>query len=175
MVVLIAILACPATCQADESYFALATGNHYRIQSQRPMRECAIERECTELEGSCIANAECDGDLVCGLDNCVSDASMTFSGESMEFSCCVNKCSFRGDAFAGAANSDCCTALSPCGIDQGDCDSDDQCGLGLVCGSNNCPWGGGDDCCTTAPGVADSQDACTRENQCGKCEPVHQV
>ena len=44
----------------------------------------------------------------------------------------------------------CCTSANPCGINQGDCDSDDQCYGDLKCGSNNCIGFVGDsgaDCC----------------------------
>jgi hypothetical protein len=162
------ILIQPATCQSD-SLFSIATNDHFRITSQRPMRECAIERECTELEGSCVANAECDGSLVCGLNNCVADGATTFSGEPMEFNCCVHKCDFRGDMFSGGANSDCCTERSPCNVNQGDCDNDSQCAPGLVCGSGNCPWGGSDDCCVPADESALTHEGCSRDNQCGEC------
>ena len=30
---------------------------------------------------------------------------------------------------------------------EGDCDTDHECEGDLVCGTNNCAWGGGDDCC----------------------------
>jgi len=32
-------------------------------------------------------------------------------------------------------------------LGEGDCDSHCDCGFGLMCGHNNCPWGDGDDCC----------------------------
>ena len=32
-----------------------------------------------------------------------------------------------------------CTSENPCGSDQGDCDTHDECQDGLLCGSNNCP------------------------------------
>ena len=47
----------------------------------------------------------------------------------------------------------CCTSLNRCDIDQGDCDSDSDCKLGLKCGKDNCPmksghqWDSTDDCC----------------------------
>ena len=34
---------------------------------------------------------------------------------------------------------DFCTYENPCGIDEGDCDTHDECLFGLNCGSNNCP------------------------------------
>ena len=46
----------------------------------------------------------------------------------------------------------CCTAADPCEEGEGDCDGDDDCGAGLVCGDNNCKQFGAffhpkDDCC----------------------------
>ena len=47
----------------------------------------------------------------------------------------------------GTRTGNCCTNDNQCGINEGDCDSDAQCLPGLVCGQNNCPWGGGGGCC----------------------------
>ena len=48
---------------------------------------------------------------------------------------------------------DMCTIENPCGLDEGDCDSDVACLEGLACGVNNCPqYLGFDteiDCCYT--------------------------
>ena len=48
----------------------------------------------------------------------------------------------------------CCTddANEPCGLGEGDCDTDDECAGDLVCGTNNCLRMGsgfkkGSDCC----------------------------
>merc|ERR1712133_90813 len=47
---------------------------------------------------------------------------------------------------------ECCSADVPCGLGEGDCDSDDECSGDLVCGTNNCITTGTDftpqaDCC----------------------------
>ena len=45
---------------------------------------------------------------------------------------------------------DCCTEAEKCGVGYGDCDFDNQCQDGLVCGDDNCNNGFGDtayDCC----------------------------
>ena len=34
---------------------------------------------------------------------------------------------------------DFCTIDEPCGVNEGDCDSNDECKNHLFCGSNNCP------------------------------------
>ena len=44
----------------------------------------------------------------------------------------------------------CCTSANPCGLNQGDCDSDDECSGDLKCGTDNClNFGAGNnaDCC----------------------------
>ena len=45
----------------------------------------------------------------------------------------------------------CCTPDQPCGEGQGDCDGNDDCNTGLVCGNNNCmgsSFDSLDDCCS---------------------------
>ena len=54
-----------------------------------------------------------------------------------------------------ASNSDygCCTSSNPCGLGEGDCDSDSECNGDLICGLDNCQsldsgWAYSDiDCC----------------------------
>ena len=44
------------------------------------------------------------------------------------------------DVYIKCSNeNDFCTTVTPCESDQGDCDTDDECQDGLLCGSNNCP------------------------------------
>ena len=48
---------------------------------------------------------------------------------------------------------ECCTSSNLCDINEGDCDSDDDCMEGLKCGTHNCliktglQWDSTDDCC----------------------------
>ena len=53
------------------------------------------------------------------------------------------------DATVGAE--DFCTTDEPCKVDEGDCDSNDECKSHLFCGSNNCPdslgFSSSVDCC----------------------------
>ena len=74
------------------------------------------------------------------------------------------------DVYIKCANEDdFCTPGNPCGIDQGDCDIHDECQVGLVCGSNNCPDSLGFhsefDCCYNA--TVGDEDFCTTDNPCG--------
>ena len=43
----------------------------------------------------------------------------------------------------------CCSNgdIGPCREGEGGCGHDDECEGSLVCGEDNCPWGGGEDCC----------------------------
>ena len=81
------------------------------------------------------------------------------------------------DVFIKCANEDdFCTSQNPCGTDQGDCDTHDECQIGLVCGSNNCPVSLGlhseFDCCYV-PTIGD-EHFCTNNNPCaideGDCD-----
>ena len=77
------------------------------------------------------------------------------------------------DVYIKCANeNDFCTSENPCGTDQGDCDTHDECQDDLVCGSNNCPDSLGYhsefDCCYT-PTVGD-EHFCTTSNPCAENE-----
>ena len=47
----------------------------------------------------------------------------------------------------------CCKSSNQCNVDEGDCDSDSDCKVGLKCGSDNCKvktgldWDYADNCC----------------------------
>ena len=59
----------------------------------------------------------------------------------------------------------CCTADKPCGVGEGDCDSDDQCSGDLKCGTDNCGTGFVDvamDCCQAEPGNINKLDFLTK-------------
>ena len=75
-------------------------------------------------------------------------------------------------------NDACCSIDSVCNIDEGDCDSDEECAEGLICGDDNCPWGDNDDCCvkladTSSSTICDGSnpkmwnECCTSESPCG--------
>ena len=64
----------------------------------------------------------------------------------------------------------CCTKDTPCGINDGDCDSDQDCAGDLKCGTGNCPYthsdGGKYDCCVVRhPCDTTENGGCTQ-----KCE-----
>ena len=85
---------------------------------------CACQT-CTENEGDCDYDYQCQDGLRCGSNKCI-------------------------DIFGFDSNTDCCYATNvgdenfctidyPCKINEGNCDSDDECQSSLFCGSNNCP------------------------------------
>ena len=64
---------------------------------------------------------------VCGLDNCPQS-----KGYSPEDDCCYGV--FVGD------DEFCTTDTNPCGVDEGDCDSNNECQTNLICDTaNSCP------------------------------------
>ena len=86
---------------------------------------CACH-SCSEHEGDCESRNvnQCRKGLKCGSNNC--PASFGFDNHT---DCCY-------DAIVGSE--DFCTMDEPCKVDEGDCDSDDECESHLFCGSNNC-------------------------------------
>ena len=85
---------------------------------------CACH-SCSELEGDCDFDEQCQEGLRCGSNNCPS-----LSGFDNITDCCY-------DAIVGA--DDYCTTQKPCFVDEGNCDSDDECQTDMFCGSKNCP------------------------------------
>ena len=51
-------------------------------------------------------------------------------------------------------DSGCCEPETPCDVGEGDCDEDRDCKGLLICGVDNCPWGGNDNCCMKGNGMS---------------------
>ena len=75
--------------------------------------------------GDCDSNDQCKESLRCGSNNCLD--SFGFNAHT---DCCFT--AILGD-------DDFCSTDEPCEVNEGDCDSDDECKSNLFCGSNNCP------------------------------------
>ena len=82
---------------------------------------CACH-SCSELEGDCDFDDQCQGDLRCGSNKCQDNHTL--------FDCCYG---------TNVGDEDFCTTDEPCEVDKGDCDSNGECKSHLFCGSNNCP------------------------------------
>ena len=98
---------------------------------------CACH-SCSEHEGHCDSNDQCQEGLRCGTDNCPPS-----SGFDWQTDCCYTVI---------VGYEDFCTIDEPCEVDEGDCDSDNECKNHLFCGSNNCPdslgfYSSSIDCC----------------------------
>ena len=87
---------------------------------------CTSENLCGSDEGDCDTHDECQTGLFCGSNNCPNDL-----GFHAEYDCCYAPTS--GDELF-------CTTNNPCAIDEGDCDSNDECQTNLICDTaNSCP------------------------------------
>ena len=101
---------------------------------------CSIENPCTVGEGDCDSNDECEFPLRCGENNCNAIHNSTEFADQAD--CCVSflnktcKSNWKGGSDADTWS--CCTDRAKCIENEGDCDSDDQCIDGLICGENNC-------------------------------------
>ena len=98
---------------------------------------------CSANEGDCDYDHHCKSNLFCGSNNC--PISLGFDSE---VDCCYGKT---------LGEEDFCTTVTPCGEDEGDCDSHDECQTGLTCGYNNCPvilgFDSEVDCCYACSGT----------------------
>ena len=92
-------------------------------------------------EGDCDSNFQCLGGHVCGLNNCPVSL-----GYDSGVDCCFG--TLVGD-------DDFCTSdANPCGENEGDCDSNNECQANLICDiANNCPaslgFASDVNCCTS--------------------------
>ena len=114
---------------------------------------CTSSNPCGEDDGDCDHDGQCKNGHKCGTNNCRSSL-----GFESFYDCCYS------------IEEDICTIKNPCGMNLGDCDSNDECLDGLVCGLNNCPKSLGyypdDDCCYNA--TVGDDDFCTSDaNPCG--------
>ena len=101
---------------------------------------CTSVSPCGINEGDCDDHFECQGELMCGIDNCINILS------SDNFPS-THDCCFEARCNGNQNNTwDCCSymLLNPnnlnhlCGENEGDCDDDLDCVGNLLCGTNNC-------------------------------------
>ncbi len=91
---------------------------------------CTNEGPCRAGEGDCDGDAECETGLVC-----TNDAGARFGFDARIDICLLPDGTVGGGETCPAVlgNGDFCTACGPCAEGEGDCDSDAECGAGLVC------------------------------------------
>lgn len=143
--------------------------------------QCSKDAPCGKGEGDCNKDVDCKNGLLCGKNNCFGE----FGFGTRKDDCCTdhnNYCS-PTDVFPSYRRT-CCTPSTPCPEEHGDCDTDDDCGIDLRCGDNNCkdfhPLAGEkDDCCVKQDYTPPAKPSylpnpawrrCSYEKQCGEKE-----
>ena len=104
---------------------------------------CTSENSCGTNEGDCDAHDECQDDLACGSNNCPQNLEF-----HTEYDCCYAPA--VGDKHY-------CTTNNPCAVDEGDCDSKNECQENLFCElMNSCPshlgFASDMNCCSSGSG-----------------------
>jgi len=130
------------------------SGSHYGVECLSGDEVCYTPgQQC--YNGDCVGNGD---DRTCQCkegfsrneeDICVPAACKRgYEKNSMGY--CKFVGSYNEAPRCRGEENNCCTEDYPCEIGEGDCDYDNQCAGGLVCGYNNCDktFGNGDDCCT---------------------------
>merc|ERR1719318_477414 len=134
----------------------IAANQRRNVVMVKTMVAAQKKNPCDGGEGDCDNDKQCIGSLVCGKDNCA------WGGTD---DCCKPKfkrCSGQDDG--------CCTKGKPCDVGEGDCDNSKQCIGSLVCGYNNCAWGGTDDCCKHMRCKGKDDGCCTKDKPCDEGE-----
>ena len=132
---------------------------------------CTSVSPCGINEGDCDDNFECQGELMCGIDNCINILSSDNFPSTHD--CCYSPC-----VGSQTDTASCCTSVSPCGINEGDCDENFECQGELMCGIDNCinilpsdNFPSTHDCCFTASKCGGNQtfssSCCTSVSPCG--------
>jgi hypothetical protein len=118
------------TLYPDEKLFDLTTWDN---------EFCTWRYPCGTGEGHCTTDAQCTGFLVC-LDTTVSQ---NLYGAPSGGRVCGPPDTARNDGIdacpASGSTWRCSDADCPCGVGQADCDNDQECSSGLVCGIDNGP------------------------------------
>ena len=105
---------------------------------------CSSGIPCKTDEGDCDTHDECENNLRCGEKNC--NATLGFNTQT---DCCYD---------AAMGDPEYCTMENPCGVDEGDCDSDDECQTGLFCDTTSD--------CLSLLGFATGTNCCGSEQTC---------
>jgi hypothetical protein len=155
---------------------------------------CRPDQTCSAFTGCCTTNADCGTGL-----SCVAIQGHLAGLGSSANTCVPSHCFNRVvDIAAGETRADCggpcppclgsssalpgaatyCSATTPCGIGEGDCDSGAECLPGLLCTNDNgykYGWGQIDDACAPSHCINRIQEAALGETgidcggECGSC------
>ncbi len=120
---------------------------------------CTADSPCFEGQGDCDSDSECGDGTTCSMD----------VGASYGLDASVDICEY---ATSAPGDWDYCSAGSPCGEGEGDCDSDSECDAGLSCVNNvgaSYGWDARVDVCEAASSPGD-WDYCSAGSPCGEGE-----
>merc|ERR1711962_1570721 len=135
---------------------------------------CSSTNKCGLGEGDCDNDDHCQAGFKCGKGNCKD----FHPGAHNAADCCIK----AGPTCDGSANAwSCCSSTNKCGEGEGDCDNDNECQSGLVCGKDNCqsfiPGANSQaDCCvkpavaTNCNGSTSAWSCCSANSKCGHGE-----
>ena len=127
---------------------------------------CHVDNKCSEDEGDCDEDSDCESGLKCGSNNCPY-------GFPEEYGCCYDPRPHQ--CTANDTHQECCRGDNKCGVNEGDCDTDSDCESGLKC-VPSCPkeFPEDYDCCNlpqTCTANDTNIDCCWRNgNKCGENE-----
>ena len=102
-----------------DNYGSVVATNDVYIKCANEDDFCTTEYQCGTDQGDCDTHDECQDGLFCGSNNCPDSL-----GFHSEFDCCYVPT--IGDEHF-------CTTENPCAVDEGDCDSNDECQTNLFC------------------------------------------
>ncbi len=135
--------------------------SHRTWSSNGDLSFCSEYSVCFAGQGDCDSDAECDSGLVCSQD----------VGASYGFASNIDVCEAVSGSVPG--DYDYCSSSDPCSEGEGDCDSDSECGSGLVCAQNvgaSYGWASNVDVCEAAGPVPGDYDYCSSSDPCSEGE-----
>merc|ERR1711937_942524 len=128
---------------------------------------CSSTNKCGVGEGDCDGDHECQTGLKCGQDNCKA----FHPGAHSAADCCIPSGTTpsptpsptpAGPTCDGSNTAwNCCSSTNKCGEGEGDCDNDNECQSGLVCGKDNCQ--------SFIPGAHSQADCCVKPAVATRC------
>ena len=97
------------------------------------LHECAVFHPCTECEGHCESDDECEFGLECFYRNGIESVPGCFGEGKSGLNYCFNPLSDQGGVPLESIGVDACTEEEPCGLCQGHCDDNAECAGFLEC------------------------------------------
>ena len=110
---------------------------------------CTSENQCETNQGDCDTHDECQDGLACGSNNCPD-----YLGFHSEFDCCY---------VPTVGDEHFCTNANPCAVNEGDCDSNNQCKTNLFCDPTSS--------CLAYLGFTSGVNCCSTGSQC----KIHEI